>query len=697
MPMATVALRPGINVELTPAQNSAGYSVSSLIRWRQGLAQKLGGWTQFYGFALNGIPRALHAWQDFSDDQYLGAGTTQRLVVINDGVLTDITPQEFVSDFAPDFDTTNTSPDVTVNDPNIANVTTFDAVEFLTPVSVGGVILSGVYPIDLVLGTTDYRIVAATNATANVTAGGAVPEFTTTSGSATVSVELEDHGLSAGDNIVFPMATTVGGVTIEGTYAAVAISSVDVFTISVDELASSSTSAFMNGGDVRIVYRIALGPVAASTGYGIGTYGSGGYGTGTSSSAQTGTPITATDWSLDNWTQTFLASPEGGGIYAWTPNTGFLNAKLVAGGPAYNESMFVSSRAQILVALGSTQQEAIGVQQDPLLVKWSDQLDYTFWEIGATNPSGELSQAGQYRLSTGSRIVAGLTGPQQDLIWTDLDLWAMNYVGLPEKGITFGFNKIAGNCGLIGKHAFAQQGGNIFWMGASNFYVMGGNGVPAAIPCTVWDTVFQDLNRTYEHKCWAWSNSPFNEIWFFWPRASTGATECDAFVKLNTLEPNAPWDYGPSGVGATPIPRSCGIDRSVLGMPIAATPAGVLYEHETSANADGQPLVASFTTGQWAISEGQDIAFVDWILPDMKWGNFNGAQTATLQVTFYSYYYAGETPQTHGPYTFTQTTKYLNPRIRGRFISMKVESADLDSFWRLGALKYRAAPDGRYG
>ncbi len=44
--------------------------------------------------------------------------------------------------------------------------------------------------------------------------------------------------------------------------------------------------------------------------------------------------------------------------------------------------------------------------------------------------------------------------------------------------------------------------------------------------------------------------------------------------------------------------------------------------------------MASFTTGYFYISEGEDFAFVDQILPDMKWGFFGAAQTAQVQLLF---------------------------------------------------------------
>ena len=678
MPMTTMRLRPGVNVELTPSQNEAGYSLSNLIRFRNGLAEKLGGWTADVNFAVGGVPKCLSAWQDLNANQYLGVGSTTVLGVINNGALTNLTPQTFKSDVAPRFSTTNGQSTVTIADSNINTVTTFDSINLITPVSVGGLILYGVYPITLVTGTTTYTIDAGTPATATVVTGGAVPSFTTSNGSATVSVTLNGHGLSALDTVNFALSTTVGGLTVFGTYTVVSITNANVFTITASQTASSGATVSMNSGDAEIIYQIALGPTAAASGYGLGGYGTGGYGTGSTSSAQTGTPITATDWTLDNWGQTFLACTEGGGVYQWTPNTGFQTAQIVSSAPAYNTGAFVSMQTQMLICYGSTAQQTIGQDQDPLLVSWSDQGDYSSFVQSTT------SQSGSRRLPQGSKIVGGMSVPQSELLWTDLDLWSMQYLGSLPAGV-WGFQKIGSNCGLIGKHAATRQGSQIYWMSASNFWVTG-SGQPTPIPCTVWDDVFQDLNTTYQSKCWAWSNTPFNEIWFYYPRQSTNATECDAVAVYNTRE-NVWTQF--------PLSRSAGIDQSLLGMPIAATPTGLIYEHETSTDAAGQPIDAYFETGLYQLAESQDIMFVDWVLPDMKWMLVDGSTSASVQLTFTSYYYTGGSSETHGPYTYTNTTTYLNPRVRGRFISVKIESTDVGTWWRFGGMKLRAAQDGR--
>ena len=677
MPFAEVKLIPGVNVERTQTLNMAGYSFAQFGRWKDGLFQKIGGWKKFFPLTVSGIPRALHAWQDLNTTDRLAIGTTTSLSIINNNFLADITPQQKTPNFAPKFSTTNGQARVDVDDSNIADVTIYDSVYFNTPVTVGGIILSGAYPISIILGTTTYRLTTPTTATASVTNGGTVPSFTSVNGSSSVTVTLAAHGLSVGGRINFAIPTTVGGVVIYGNYSVVTVPSSSTFTIAVDTPATSGATISMNGGNAQIVYTIALGPPSSGTGYGTGGYGTGGYGTGTIPGEQTGTPITATDWTVDNWGEILLACPTNGGIFFYRPGGGFQNAQLIAAAPAFNTGIFVSMPYQILIAYGSTVTQDIGVAQDPLTIKWSDQGNFFDWTPSLTN------QAGSYRIPTGSMIVGGLQGPQNAIIWTDLDVWAMQYIGFP---LVFGFNKIGSSCGLIGQHAAMQLGGNVYWMGRSNFFALTGNGA-AAIPCTVWDKVFQNLDTANAHKAVAFANTIFNEVGWFYPSKSGGTGENDSYVKLNVAEGS--WDYGPMG-------RSAWIDQSVLGNPIATTASGVIYRHEDGFDADGQPINAVMQTGYWAINNGSDIAFVDWFQPNMRFGLIDGDQNASLTVTFYSQMFPGGPVRTYGPYPFNGSKSYINTRIRGRQMAMRIESNDIGSFWRLGLNRYRYAMDGKY-
>lgn len=679
MPYGEVTLVPGVNVERTPTLLQAGYSQTQFGRFKDGLFQKLGGWTLYYPFNIAGVPRDLHAWQDLNKTGHLSIGTTTGLSVITSGSNNTITPQTVTTNPAPDFTTIIHTTTVTITDPNISNVTVYDAVLFNTPVSVGGIILSGIYQIVSIVGTNSYTITASTAATSSVTDGGAVPVFTTTSGSALVSVLLTAHGLSQGSTAVFPASTTGNGVTIQGAYTVVTVTDANNFVITVPVQANANGSFSMNGGNVQFVYYINIGPAAAGSGYGVGPYGAGGYGTGASGgSTQTGTPITATDWTSDNWGQILLACPTNGGIYQYDPTGGFQNAGLVSSAPAFSTGMFVSTSLQILMCYGSTIQEGLGIEQDPLLINWSDLGNFFQFTPAVTN------QAGNFRIPTGSRIVTGMAVQNQNLFWTDLDLWAANYIGFP---LVFSFNKIGSGCGAIGLHSAQQFRGNVYWMGPSNFYVYNTNGV-SVLPCPVWDAVFQNLNPNFSQNVRSMPNTPFNEVGWLYPSLASTSGECDSYVKMNVTEQGQPWDYGS-------LPRSAWIDQTILGPPIAATPSGTIYQHETSPDAAGQPLTPSFTTGYAYLGNGQDVAFIDEVRPDFIYGTFPSSMGAQIQVSINVVNdYTGQT-QIAGPYTVNLQTPYFTPRIRGTRASWTITSSDVGSFWRLGKIRYRYESDGR--
>lgn len=684
MPIVSLKLRPGLNAEFTETLNEAGISSCNLIRFETGLPQKLGGWTRFYPNAVPGIPRDMHAWGDLNSVNRLSVGTTTALDVLDqDGGLNDITPQTLITDTTPDFDTTMGDATVQVTDPEILNLTTYDAVFFNTPISVGGIVLRGVRPIASITGTTSYTVEGATEATADETAAGVVPIFDSTSGSAIMTVTFPDHGLSVGSDFTFPISTAVGGVTVLGTYPVLTVADPDTFTIGVNVEASSTETVEMNGGDVQFLYFINLGPPAAGIGYGLGGYGDGGYGTGVTSAAQTGDPITATNWSQDNWGEYLLACPFGGGIYYWPPNSGYETAFFIPTAPVFNGGIFVAMPEQILVAWGSTAAAPLSSgansspeQRDPLIVRWSDALDFTVWDVTST------TQAGSFHIPTGSAIIGALQGPQQALIFTDIEVWAMSYLGPP---LVFGFNKLSAGCGLIAQHAVGVLRGLVFWMSQGSFFMLTGNGVQE-VPCPVWDIVFQDLDTDNQDKIACAPNSQFSEIAWYFPSISGGTGENDKYIKLNLTE--GTWDYGT-------LDRSAWIDQTLLGQPIGASSAGMIYQHETSNDADGQPINAWFETGYFVIAEGQQFAFVDWFFPDMKWGTRSGTQDAIVSVTITAVDYPNGTPRVYGPFDMSNAQEYINTRLRGRQIKLLFESNDLGSFWRLGNVRYRVAMDGR--
>lgn len=676
MAMLSVKLRPGIDTQQTPTLNSAGIYQSQLIRFKDNLLQTYGGWDYFYPSAIGSTVRALHAWQDSDTTQYLGVGATNNLVTITSGSAMDITPQTRTSDFTPNFSISTAAGNeftVSIVDPN-SGLSIYDVAYFNTPVAIGNLLLNGAYQIASILSTGSYTITSSVAASTTISSSGILPIFNTSSGSGIVTVTLPNNNYLSVPGLYynFTAPTTVGGLTIEGRYLISSIIDSTDFTITAPTQATTTDTQTMNSGNAEIVYYIALGPQVSGSGFGAGGFGLGGFGTGTDLTGEPGTPITTTDWTLDNWGEIFLSSPSHGPIYTWSQNSGLANAQVIPSAPFICTAIFISMPQQILVACGSTQSTGA---HDGLIVRWSDAGNYANWTVS------NQTSAGSFHIPTGSHIVGGIQCPLYGLISTDIDVWQMQYVG---GTVIFNFTRVGTGCGWISKHAAGTLGGVTRWCGLNNFFENGPNGV-VPMPCPVWDAIFQNLNTTYQDRITCAVNSAFNEMtWFYPSAASTG--ENDSYVKVHIEGNEYEWDYGS-------LPRTAWVDISVLGMPIGADPSGYLYQHETGTNISGVAL-PFFRTGWWVIAEGNDLSFVDFVMPDFQWGLRSGPSDAQINLTFYSVDYPGDTPRVYGPYTVTQATEYLNPRIRGRLMSMLVQSNNSE-FSRLGNIRYRAAPAGR--
>jgi len=701
MAHATLKLIPGVDVIKTPTLNEAALSSTNLVRFMPdrnnlGLVQKLGGWVTYFNTAYSSTIRALKGWADLNAVNHLAVGAQSSLNVLTSNNNINITPQTSVTNTAPNFSTTSGSTTVTVIDSNIT-ASVLDYVNYVTPVSVGGIVLTGSYLIQTAASTT-YTITAASPATSTVTNGGASYTFSTTSGSSVVTAVLNNHGYSAGSQFYIGVSTSVGGLTLFGLFTVLSVTNANTFTFSAQNSATSTAGPVsINSGNINSTYYIAIGPQPQGSGFGVGGYGTGGFGLGTTQPSVPGTAITATDWSLDNFGENLIANPTGGAIYYWSPSGALQNAQIVGGqAPLVNDGCFVAMPQRQVVAWGSS----FTLQPDPLLIRWSDVGDSSVWIGTATN------QAGSYRIPQGSKIVTCLQGPQQGLIWTDLDLWSMQYIGAP---LVYGFNKIGSNCGAISRKCVGQLGNVIYWMSQKQFFVNAGDG-PKPLPCPVWDVIFQNLKSgndgngiPYTQHIRCAPNSQFNEIMWFYPSAN-GNGENDSYVKYNTVLNQ--WDFGSLG-------RSAWIDQSVLGPPIGAGTDNYLYQHEIGNDAavgnTTTAMASSMQTGFFSIAEGDQIMFVDQIWPDMKWGTYSGNQNATVYVTLYWTNYPGDATVTTGSYSgfpsnsvfsatfpMTQATEYISCRIRARLIAVNISSQDVGTFWRLGGIRYRAAPDGKY-
>lgn len=674
VPFEKIVLRPGVNTQQTVLLNEASWSVSNLIRFFQGLLQKIGGWARIVSTPLIGTCRGILAWADLTGNVYVAAGTEQRLEVVSAGILYDITPIRKTTNPAPVLGFTLGSNLVQVTDAS-HGASSGDWINLLTPIqdaSQSFSIPAGFYQISSIVDVNNYLISTPFTATSTSSGGNATPQFFTTNGSAIVTVLIVPDlgGFATGSVFNCNVSTAVGGLTIFGPYI-VTISGGNI-TITAISGATSTANAFENGNMARIQYLLPTGLVSAgiAQGFGDGGFGLGPYSIGGASS----TPAPLRQWSLGAWGEQLIASPSYGALYFWDPTSGtFLNpAAIITNAPAQQTGFFIAMPEQQIVSYGATDPSTGNI--DPMLIRWCDVADYNDWTATAVN------QAGSFRLPRGSKIVGGLQGPQYGLLWTDLGLWAQQYVQPP---LIYGFTEISEGCGLISMRSVGILGTDIVWASQNGFFLYSTSTVQP-LACDVWDVVFGNLTQTQFDKMLIGPNTHFNEFFLFYP-SLTGNGENDSYVKCTKINGGWQlWDYGS-------LIRTAWTDQSVFGGPLGVDGNSLIQQHEQGTDADGSPLISSATSGWFKLNDGQLFVFIERMIPD-----FVLTGGATLQITVYTADYPEDTPTAHGPFNVTNTTEYIIIRSRSRLARIQISgTGDIGTFWRLGEMLYMATPSGR--
>ena len=511
--------------------------------------------------------------------------------------------------------------------------------------------------------------------------------FTTVSGSTTVTVTDANGGYINGDFVTFSGASAAGGLTLNGEFQ-ITYSTGNTYTIESSSAASSSATG---GGSVTAKYQINIGPefVVPLVGWGAGGWNEGTWGNGS----------TSTDslrlWSQANFGEDLVFGARGNGVYYWDASGG-LEARAVAisalGGasntPTKQNFILVSDVSRFVFCFGAnTLGSAV---QDPMLIRWSDQEDVTNWTPSATNQAGDL------RLSKGSEIIGALQSRQEILVWTNSALYALQYLG---GTIVWGSQLLADNVSIASQNAASFSDGVTYWMGLDSFYVY--DGTVKNLPCDLKRHVFNDINHEQIEQVFAGTNEGFDEVWWFYPSASS--TTVDKYVVYNHAQ--GIWYFGS-------LARSAWLDTGIRQFPVAATYSNNLVTHEDGVddNESGTraAITAFITSGEFDIDDGDRFSFIRRILPDITFdGSTADSPTATLELLPLQSSGSGyNSPASEGGSSsgsvirsatvpVEKYTTQVNTRVRGRQLSIKVQSADLGVQWQLGAPRLDIRPDGR--
>jgi hypothetical protein len=267
-------------------------------------------------------------------------------------------------------------------------------------------------------------------------------------------------------------------------------------------------------------------------------------------------------WSNDNFGQDLVIAPRGGSIFYWSAIVG-LNSRAVllntlsdtAGYdgdyvPTTTNQVVASSIQRFIIALGANPYTpgTPNTAFNPMLVRWSDQENPYQWVPAATNQSGEFT------LSNGSFIMCGRSTRQEILIWTNSALYSMQYLGPP---YIWGFQILMDNISIMSPNAAITVNNVTYWMGTNKFYMYSGR--VETLPCSLWQYIFEDINKDQAFQIFCGSNESFSEVWWFY--CSQGSTTVNKYVIYNYLERS--WYYGT-------MSRTAWLESGITEYPVAA-------------------------------------------------------------------------------------------------------------------------------
>lgn len=531
------------------------------------------------------------------------------------------------------------------------------------------------------------------------------PIAATTTGTATFTATVGSPYLVVNDpgyteHVIGDFVTFSGAVSLGGDITATVLNkeyqityvdpSTNDYTINVG-VNATVLDVGDGGASVVAAYQINVGPEIQipAIGWGAGTWSAGPWGIGTSSD------IELRLWSQQNYGEDLIFGPRYGGMYYWDASSGVSTRAVElstvfpsSGVPTLQHCILVSDVSRFVFAMGCNEIGSSTI--DPMLIRWSDQEDAWNWTPAATN------QAGEIRLSHGSEISTAIQTRQEILVWTDIALYSLQYVGAP---IVWQTQLLSDNISIMGPNAMATAANVAYWMGKDKFYKY--DGTVQTLRCDLRRYVFDDINQGQPYQVCCGTNEGFNEIWWFY--CSANSTVVDKYVVYNYAEDL--WHYGNMG-------RTAWLDSSTTRWPIAATYDHTLVTHENGLNDNtagtNNAIHAWISSAEWDADDGHNFSFMYRMLPDVTFQNSTATSpTATLTVTPLRNSGSGYTsPASLGSSNsaevirtasvpIEQFTGQVFIRVRGRQFTFKIESNQVNTTWQLGKMRLDIRQDGR--
>jgi len=700
MPLQKILFKPGVNKENTRYTTEGGWYEADKIRFRQGNPEVIGGWEPLSAATFQGVCRSLWNWVTLGGDNLIGVGTNLKFYIEQGGLYNDITPIRATSTINNNpFAAVNGSATITVTDTDHGCVTG-DFVTFSGAVGLGGnitaAVLNAQYQVTVLTANTYTFTASATANGSDVSPGGGASVVATyqinvgpaipaplvgwgagawgqtgttwgNSGTSTSALRLWNQ-INYGQDLVYGPRTgpiyywtASNGVTTRG--------------VLLNSL--SGTVSFTNASPTVVTSTILYTEGAA-------LQFSGG-------SLPTGISAATTYYVFEVNGLTFkLLDSAGAAVNTSSSGTGSIS--LIVDVPTVQNNMTVSDASRFLIAFGCNDYGSSVL--DPMLIRWSGQDDIYNWTPDPTN------QAGFTRLSHGSEIIATVQTRQEIVVFTDVSVYSLQYLGPP---YVWASQLLGDNISIMSPNAAVIASGIVYWMGVDKFYSYDGR--VQTLNCDLRRFVFGDLNQEQSLQVFSGTNEGFNEVWWFY--CSANSTAIDKYVIYNYIEKI--WYYGT-------MSRTAWLDSGLQSYPIAAnyvtaTLTGNLINHETGLNDNttgtAVAIDAYISSSEFDIGDGHNFGFVWRVLPDLTFENAENTPTGTLpSVTMTLYGLAnsgsGVTSSASQPvaksstYVITeQFTGMIFTRMRGRQMIFRIGSNQVNTTWQLGAPRIDIRPDGR--
>ena len=710
MPLTNVRIAPGINKADTPSGAEGQWIDGDFVRFRYGQPEKIGGYTAIGQETIAGPTRAQHTWTDLEGRRYAALGTSKALYIYYEDKFYDVTPLATAITGAT-FTSTNGSDIVTVNKLSHA-LEVGDYVTF-TSVTVPGQATTLNGDINDSVTTITLTSSSGFSASGTVRIGDELITYTGISSNDLTGCTRGTNGTSAASHssgAAVREATVTRYNTTDFTSLTFEILSTATNSFTIKMATTETGTGMSAAGGASINPYEEIGPTIQTYGYGwgTGTWSRLTWGSGTTTSSLILDPGS---WSLDNFGEQLIATIKDGKTFVWNPgvsNPLEQRATIMTGAPTATRLTITSDRDRHVVHFGTETTIGDTTTQDPMFIRFSDQENYNVYQPTSVNT------AGTFRLDTGNKIVAAVSGKDYNLILTDQAAYTMQFVGPP---FTFSIRQVGSNCGCIGQHATVYADGKVFWMGSGGgFFVF--DGTVKLLPSLVEDFVFtttgsnKGVNYSSNEIIYGSHNSLFNEIVWFYP---AGTPSGNPAVQNNR---SVVYNYVENTWSLMSLARSSYSDASTYEVPYAteydssAIPSisnlsgatntfgsSTYYAHEVgnneiALNGTETAISAYIQSGDFDLptdGDGEYMLRVSRFLPDFK--NLQG--NAIVTIFLKNFPVNSGTSSKLGPFTINSTTDKIDTRARGRLANLKIQNTAVDETWRFGTFRADVNPDGR--